>query len=74
LSDIPSHRELYEGKKGSFFKIKNIKQLSKLLNQTSSCFEIQKELSLELIKQNFSAKIMSKKYQEIYKEKLVGAI
>lgn len=74
LSDIPSHRELYEGNKGGFFKIQNIKELSMLLDQTGSSLEIQRELSLELIKQNFSAKIMSEKYQEVYQAKLDGSI
>lgn len=70
LSDIPSHRELYENEDIEFFGTKNIKELSSLLKNASNNFEIYKELSLKLIDQNFSAKMMSEKYQKIYEEKI----
>ncbi|MEA2018420.1 MAG: glycosyltransferase [Campylobacterota bacterium] len=74
LSDIPSHLELYEGEKGNFFEIKEVDKLAKLLNEVSNDFESQKDISLRLIKENFSAKAMSEKYQRVYEERLNESI
>lgn len=72
LSDIPSHLELYDGEKGNFFEIREVDKLSGLLKKVSSDFEPQKDISLRLVKENFSAKAMSEKYQRVYEEKLNG--
>ena len=74
LSDIPSHLELYEGEQSNFFKIKEVDELSELLKKVSNDFKSQKDLSIKLVKENFSAKAMSEKYQIMYKEKLNGTI
>lgn len=70
LSEIPSHLELYEGGEGNFFKIKEINQLSKLLNKVFKNHKSQKNISTTLVNKNFSAKAMSNKYQTLYKEKI----
>ena len=70
LSDIPSHRELYEDEFGEFFQIKNIKELTEKLYSVKSNFKIISNLSTRLVEKNFSAKVMSLKYQKIYLEKL----
>ena len=74
LSDIPSHLELYEGEKGNFFEVKAVDKLAELLKKVSNDFESQKDISLRLVKENFSAKAMSDKYQRVYEEKLNGSI
>jgi len=74
LSNIPSHLELYEGEKGNFFKIKDIDGFSALLQEVSKDLQLQKDISLRLVQQNFSAKAMSEKYQRVYEEKLNGTI
>jgi len=66
LSDIPSHRELYENEKVEIFSIKDDIKLSKLLKIID--LAKQKEISLKLINNHFSAKSMSEKYQKIYGE------
>ena len=70
LSDIPSHREIYENEKGNFFKPKDIIELSSLLEQLKNNFEQQHELSLKIIKNKFSAKVMSERYQKVYMERI----
>lgn len=74
LSDIASHLELYEGEKGNFFKVRDINHLAQLLGVISQNIELQKEISLKLVQEKFSADVMSEKYQKVYKEKLNGAI
>lgn len=70
LSDIPSHLELFEKGKGNFFTIKNEYELSNLLKKISLNFKEQRELLLKIINENFSAKVMSEKYQEVYRKKI----
>jgi glycosyltransferase involved in cell wall biosynthesis len=70
LSDIPSHLELYDGAKGNFFKIEDSIHLSKLSKEVMQDLTSHKNISLQLIKDNFSAKAMSEKYQNFYMEKL----
>ena len=74
LSNIPSHQELYRDKQGIFFNKKDSNKLSELLSNISNDFDIQKKISLSLVSNNFSAKMMSEKYQEKYQEKLNGSI
>ena len=75
LSDIISHRELYlEGKlhKGLFFSTNDYLQLINIIeNKSKSEMEINKNQNLTLAQKVFSAKIMSEKYQESYKEKII---
>ena len=70
LSDIASHLELYEGTKGDFFKTKDFHKLGELLKEILQNLESQKNISLQLVKNNFSANAMSEKYQNFYMEKL----
>ena len=70
LSNIPSHKELYENEKGSFFKTKDSQKLSELLKEVSTDFQSQKDISVQLVNENFSAKTMSEKYQKVYMEKI----
>ena len=65
LSDIAPHRELC-GETGSFFDICDPDQLASRL---VSC-EGQSNNSRNIIVEGFSAEIMSKKYQELYLERL----
>ena len=74
LSDIPSHKELYENEKGNFFKTKDVSKLSSLLKLIDDEFDKQHKLSLKIIKEKFSAKVMSEKYQKIYMEKINESI
>ena len=74
LSDISSHRELYENEKGNFFKTKDVSKLSSLLKLIDDEFYKQHKLSLKIIKEKFSAKVMSEKYQKIYMEKINESI
>ena len=68
LSKIPSHLELYENKKGLFFEPKNIKELTKLMSEVSNNKVMKAYDSLKIIQESFTAKIMSKKYQDLYKQ------
>jgi glycosyltransferase involved in cell wall biosynthesis len=70
LSAIPSHLELFEGEDVEFFEIKDTQKLSELLLSVSNNFEEKQALSLKMIRENFSAKVMSQKYQEVYMEKI----
>jgi len=72
LSDIPSHKELYEKEEGYFFQVKDYEKLSELLKTID--LDKQKDISLKLINKNFSAKSMSEKYQDLYMEKLNESI
>ena len=74
LSDIPSHREIYENEKGNFFNIKDITKLASLLDLKDDEFDKQHMLSLKIIKEKFSAKVMSEKYQKVYMEKINESI
>jgi len=74
LSDIPSHREIYENEKGNFFNIEDITKLSSLLDLKDDEFDKQHMLSLKIIKEKFSAKVMSEKYQKVYMEKINESI
>ena len=70
LSDIPQHKEIFE-KKGdlsAFFSVKDFKDLkNKIKNSLESNFNKEEEM-VTLVKANFSTKIMSRKYQELYVE------
>ncbi|MFT5759453.1 MAG: glycosyltransferase involved in cell wall biosynthesis [Alteromonadaceae bacterium] len=68
LSNIPSHLELFEGEGEFFFAPKShIELASKLKNLDD--IEGRKR-SNEMINRNFSAESMSKKYQQVYMEKI----
>jgi glycosyltransferase involved in cell wall biosynthesis len=66
LSDIPSHRELYQDEEGLFFHIKNITELTNKLKLIENNLETISKLSKNIIEKKFSAKIMSYQYQKIY--------
>lgn len=71
LSDIDPHEEILNQNKecGILFKVNNRTDLSKKLNHLiQSDYSIMRGAALNLIKSNFSAKIMSNKYQELYKK------
>lgn len=70
LSDIPSHLELFENEEFKFFEIKDTQKLSELLESVSNDFLEEQELSLKMIREKFSAKTMSEKYQKVYMEKI----
>jgi len=74
LSDIPSHRELYENYEGNFFNTKNYRKLALLMNEVINKYRVEKEKSLEIVNNKFSAEVMSKKYQKLYLEKLNGSV
>jgi len=74
LSAIPSHAELFEDENVEFFKIKDTQKLSELLQSVSNNFEKKQALSLKMIREKFSAKVMSQKYQKVYMEKLDESI
>lgn len=72
LSDIPSHNEFYDNAETKFvFKPKQHEQLASLLKHIQT-FDYKKlsEEQMLIIKLNFTAKIMSDKYQEYYKKAL----
>ena len=60
----------YEAKKGHFFKVKDVKNLSELLRAVSQNFQSQKDISLKLVRENFTASAIFEKYQRVYEEKL----
>lgn len=68
LSDIPSHKELYENEDGVFFKKKDTDVLAQLLSSLSNNFSSHGDKSLELINKKFTAQAMSEKYQKRYLE------
>lgn len=74
LSKISSHVEIYENKEVSFFEIKNLLQLVDMMKEITVSYTLQKNISLRLIEEKFSAKVMSEKYQKVYEEKLNESI
>ena len=69
LSDIPQHMEVLEAdpKCGYFYKLGNVGQLSKLMEQMmdENLFEMG-ERSYTAVMENFTAEGMSKRYQDFY--------
>jgi len=69
LSDIPSHNEItkYDESCEMLFKKNNIKELSNKINEVLKInYNTLSLNSRKLIEKNLSARIMSKKYQELY--------
>lgn len=76
LSDIPSHNEFYENKENKFiFEIKQYSQLAKFMCeiQEYDYKELSKE-HLDIFNSNFTAKIMSIRYQDFYKRVLIDKL
>ena len=70
LSDIPQHKEIYEVDKtiGYIFENNNEKDLAfKMTQLVNSDFKSKGMASCQLVYNFFSARIMSLKYQELYK-------
>lgn len=70
LSDIDQHREIFEEdtNSGVFFNCKNVNQLiEKICEIETKDYKFMSKRCINLIDNYFDAKIMSKKYQELYK-------
>ena len=73
LSDIPSHQEIiYKSKLSKYiFKTKNSDELFDNINDIIiDDYKNLSKISKDIIDSNFTAKIMSYKYQNLYKEVL----
>jgi glycosyltransferase involved in cell wall biosynthesis len=67
LSDIPSHRELFEHNTDIFFPCGDDKKLTRILETLDSCrLDSLKLLSLDTVQNQFSAEKMSQGYQNHY--------
>ncbi len=65
LSNIPPHKELCSDS-ACFFEVHNVVELSKMIN----CFKDCDNSPKELVGKQFSAQLMSEKYQKLYKEEM----
>lgn len=70
LSDIEQHREILENdtSAGLFFNCRNVNQLIEKIEEIETKnYKLMRQRCINLIDNYFNAKIMSKKYQELYK-------
>jgi len=71
LSHIPQHKYILEDTKdiGLFFETQNIESLQNKINEIFNIdYNLYSKNAVDLIQDNFSAKVMSEKYQEFYTE------
>ncbi|WP_413854627.1 glycosyltransferase family 4 protein [Candidatus Ruminimicrobium bovinum] len=67
LTNIPVYNELKSNKIGLFFEIKNIETLKNKINTILDIdYKLYSNVSVNLIQNKFSAKLMSYKYQKFY--------
>lgn len=74
LSDIPSHLEIFGDESGCFFETKNHIELRNELQNIVSNLDVQSELSLNIIRSKFNADLMSKKYQNLYRDRICESL
>ncbi|MFW6225194.1 MAG: glycosyltransferase family 4 protein [Bacteroidota bacterium] len=70
LSNIPSHKELFQDEEGVFFPVKQVSDLSGQLERINKNMHKYADISFRLINSYYRAEVMSGKYQNQYRKRI----